>query len=48
MAVQKDECSSSPERASKLQLAVEPPPTGGHWNPPKRYSTYKEGEGAMR
>ena len=28
-------CSSPPVRAPKLQLAVEQPLTGGHWNPPK-------------
>ena len=34
MAEQKDKGSSS-ERAPKSLLAVEPP-TGGHWNPPKK------------
>ena len=28
--------SSPPARAPKLQLAVEPSPTGSHWNPPKK------------
>ena len=28
--------SSPPVRAPKLQLAVEQPLTGGHWNPPKK------------
>ena len=48
MAEQKDKGSSS-ERAPKSLLAVEPP-TGGHWNPPKKkYSTYKDkGEATMR
>jgi len=27
---------SSPVRTPKLQLAVEQPSTGGHWNPPKK------------
>ena len=27
---------SSPERASKLQLVVEQPSTGRHWNPTKK------------
>ena len=29
-------CSSSPVRAPKLQLAVEQPSTGGHWNQPTK------------
>jgi len=29
-------CSSPPLRAPKLQLAVEQPSTGRHWNPPSK------------
>ena len=35
LAKEKDMCSS-PERASKSQLAVEQPLTGGCWNPMKK------------
>ena len=37
MAEEKDVCSS-PERAPKLQLAVEQQSKGGHRNPPKKDS----------
>ena len=32
----KDMCLSPPVRAPKLQLAVEQPLIGGHWNQPKK------------
>lgn len=35
MAEQKDVHSSPTERAPKLQLALDQPSTGGHWDPPK-------------
>ena len=39
----KDMHSSPPARAPKLQLAIEQPSTGKHWNPPKkRYPTSKD------
>ena len=34
---EKDMHSSPSARASKLQLAVEQPLTGGCWNPPQKY-----------
>ena len=44
MAEYKDMCLS-PVRTPKLQLVVEQPSTGGHWNPQKkRYSTSKDKE----
>ena len=46
MAEEKNMCSS-PARAPKSQLAVEPPLTGGCWNPTKkRYPTLKDKEEA--
>ena len=42
---------SSPVRTPKLQLAVEHPLSGGHWNPPKKdipSPKTKEEEGAPR
>ena len=38
----------SPVRAPKLQLAVEQPLTGGHWNPPKMYHKPKDKKAAVR
>ena len=40
--------SSPPVRTPKLQLAVEQPSTGGHWNPTKkRYPMSKDKEEAV-
>ena len=36
MAEYKDMCLSPPVRTPKLQLVVEQPSTGGHWNPQKK------------
>ena len=33
---QKEDVSSSPAKAPKSQLAVEPPLTGGRWNPSEK------------
>ena len=39
MAEYKDMCLSPPVRTPKLQLVVEQPSTGGHWNPHTKKDT---------